>query len=309
MTLELHNRFRDVIVGFSGAIPAVGTFVSTLLGVFWPARERDIWEQIRHEVEALVNKRVLESELESRRNQLDGFKRNLQAYHDAIGLQKSQALTNLLFDARAIEPFMIGNNANRIHFIPMAAAFAFQHIGVLIEQFQFGAELYGQFNPTWRVDLETTHSRYATFFNTTLPLWRSWRVTQIEGTWWRSSSGGGILNPPRYFANGRVFDHVDGHEQTWRREIRDGDYFRPTVEAYIAERTARLFAEMNSIVNPVVNDLRNTIQQIMYVACLCYLIGVIFINLSLYLVETLQLSGLLALLMLPTSCSPFWPAP
>ena len=56
--IDWNSAVRTVIISGINAIPYVGSILSTLLRIFWPAPQRDVWGEIKTKVEAVINQHI-----------------------------------------------------------------------------------------------------------------------------------------------------------------------------------------------------------------------------------------------------------
>src|SRR5918992_610045 len=67
-----------------GKIPAVGSLLSALVSIFWPASGEDIWGEIEQQVEQAINKAIDQLVYEQVKNSLSGLNNNMTDYLAAV---------------------------------------------------------------------------------------------------------------------------------------------------------------------------------------------------------------------------------
>ena len=81
--LILETAKSLVVYGLS-QIPVVGKVVSVLVSLFWPSATQNTWEQIRAEVEKLIDQKISELVFEQTKSKLNGAGQVLKEYLNAV---------------------------------------------------------------------------------------------------------------------------------------------------------------------------------------------------------------------------------
>ncbi|KAM0491056.1 hypothetical protein ACHAP8_010944 [Fusarium lateritium] len=75
------GEVTKVLVGaVLSEVPLIGSLLSGLLDTFWPGGEKDIWEDIKGRVEALVDDKIEQNEAENIKKQLNSIGRLLKSF-------------------------------------------------------------------------------------------------------------------------------------------------------------------------------------------------------------------------------------
>jgi len=181
-----NNAAKTLVEAAVSFIPVTGGAAAILLGAIWPdSPPASLWDEIKGQVLALVDKEILNAEMEDRRLDLEALKTIMQEYTgipQADHGLRGQELLNLITCIELLRPKFTESN-NRIHLLPMAAPFALLHLTVLKERYRFGATLYGgQVDPNWLNLLKDEIKRYKAFFPAVYQEWRTWRASQITNS-------------------------------------------------------------------------------------------------------------------------------
>lgn len=78
------NTAKVTISAILGSIPEVGTFLSALTQILWPKDGDDVWDDIKGQVEALLNQDLTQLVENLEAQTLQGLKSSIQDYQDAL---------------------------------------------------------------------------------------------------------------------------------------------------------------------------------------------------------------------------------
>lgn len=141
-----NDMAKAIVTGALGHIPVVGGIISGLVGLFWPRRqptpeepepepERDVWEEVREEVEALIDQRMDEALFNGLQRRLNALGRSSQLYlnylHNgapATTVATQWLIAHNLYDLYK-DDFMDANNEWLV--APLFSHFAMLHASLL----------------------------------------------------------------------------------------------------------------------------------------------------------------------------------
>ena len=75
-----NNMAKKLAAMIASKIPQIGGVLSGLINVFWPTTEVSVWDQIKEQVEKLINQKISEYNLERQKQVLAGIKLNILQY-------------------------------------------------------------------------------------------------------------------------------------------------------------------------------------------------------------------------------------
>lgn len=78
------NTAMNVIASALGMVPEVGSLLSGLVYILWPSDQEDVWDQIKDQVQALVQQDLTQLVENLEAQTLQGLKDSIQDYRDAI---------------------------------------------------------------------------------------------------------------------------------------------------------------------------------------------------------------------------------
>jgi hypothetical protein len=78
------NTAMNVIASALGMVPEVGSLLSGLVYILWPSDQEDVWEEIKDQVQALVQQDLTQLVENLEAQTLQGLKGSIQDYQDAI---------------------------------------------------------------------------------------------------------------------------------------------------------------------------------------------------------------------------------
>src|ERR1700743_2955500 len=88
-----NNTARSIAIAVASKLPKVGGVLSFLMGQFWPTDEVSIWDQIKEQVEAMIDQKIAANNLAKLRKDLKGVQINLKNYQKLTDkTQKQTAL-------------------------------------------------------------------------------------------------------------------------------------------------------------------------------------------------------------------------
>lgn len=77
---DWNNRLRKLTMMLASMIPEVGKVASVILGEFWPEDKESIFDLIKKDIENLVDKKILEKEMEERKNEIGALRKVIEEY-------------------------------------------------------------------------------------------------------------------------------------------------------------------------------------------------------------------------------------
>ncbi len=133
---DVINDVRSIILyGFS-KIPYAGAFLAQLIGLFWPQNAESIWDQIKAQVEQLINKKIDEAIYVLVNGFLTGLGNNLKAFLQTVKLgdpvlmsQHFVACHNLFINE--LPQFQLKINDTQKQLLPLFVQFANLHLALL----------------------------------------------------------------------------------------------------------------------------------------------------------------------------------
>lgn len=180
------NKVREGTLGAIGKIPKVGGPIKFIAGIFWPKSKVDIWDLIKDQTEALIDKKLLIKELEVRKADLEGLKLSMSQYDDALTNEKAHLLVSMLNTINTLF-FKFKQSANAVHFIPHTILMAHLHLLLLRERAMLGKELFKEDNSeVWKNELSIAIETYLKYSEDIWDEWKEYRMSLVtlEGHTW-----------------------------------------------------------------------------------------------------------------------------
>ncbi|XP_053321067.1 uncharacterized protein LOC128492514 [Spea bombifrons] len=212
-----NDRIKDILVSITAKIPPIegipiGEIVSTLLKIFWPESEVDIWSLIKDQVEHLVDKKILEFELQERQNEIRALQKTMEMYVEAQVREKGSLMSSMIHASNELF-YKLTQSSNKPQLIPLLVTHSAQHLIILKERLLHGKEMYEEDNSKiWKSDLESQIKLYKDSFTSGYSAWIEWRKGRII-------VDVGVHTYPmpvppffRWEPYGRVHDEITGHE-------------------------------------------------------------------------------------------------
>lgn len=78
------NTAMNLIASTLGMVPVVGALLSGLVNILWPSDQEDVWDQIKDQVQALVQQDLTQLVENLEAQTLNGLKGSIRDYQDAI---------------------------------------------------------------------------------------------------------------------------------------------------------------------------------------------------------------------------------
>lgn len=72
------------IASFLGMVPEVGSLLNGLVYILWPNDQQDVWDQIKDQVQQLIDQDLTELTSNLENQTLQGLKNDIGDYQDAI---------------------------------------------------------------------------------------------------------------------------------------------------------------------------------------------------------------------------------
>lgn len=106
-----NNTARTIAIAIAGKLPKVGGVLSFLMGYFWPTDEVSIWDQIKEQVEAMIDQKIAANNLAKLRKDLKGIQINLRNYQKLTDKgQKQSALQSINTTIEAMIPSFLSGD-------------------------------------------------------------------------------------------------------------------------------------------------------------------------------------------------------
>lgn len=143
---DAHDDVRTVVLaGISAAIPKVGGVVSALVGVYWPENGVDYWEQVKKQVEALIDEKISKAVFQQVQEALQGLQNSTNLYLDRVKDSEhapeniyTQAAITLNSFAEAYPRFQ--SKGYEVLLLPLYAQMMNLYLSVQRDMVIFGAE-------------------------------------------------------------------------------------------------------------------------------------------------------------------------
>ncbi|MCC8371364.1 MAG: insecticidal delta-endotoxin Cry8Ea1 family protein [Rickettsia endosymbiont of Pseudomimeciton antennatum] len=133
---DVINNIRATILYGFGEIPYVGNFLALLIGLFWPSSEESIWDEIKAQVERLIDTKIDEAIYALVNGFLIGLGDNLKAFLQTVKLgdpalmsQNFVACHNLFVNE--LPQFQLQINDTQKQLLPLFVQFANLHLALL----------------------------------------------------------------------------------------------------------------------------------------------------------------------------------
>jgi hypothetical protein len=106
-----NNTARSIAIAVASKLPKVGGVLSFLMGQFWPTDEVSIWDQIKEQVEAMIDQKIAANNLAKLSKDLKGVQINLKNYQKLIDKsQKQSALQSINTTIEAMIPSFLSGD-------------------------------------------------------------------------------------------------------------------------------------------------------------------------------------------------------
>ncbi|WCN37101.1 insecticidal delta-endotoxin Cry8Ea1 family protein [Aneurinibacillus uraniidurans] len=201
-----NNRIKNITDAVVKKIPVVGSLVSFAIGQLWPTDKVDIWSLIKDQTKQLVDKSILDKEMEERKHEIEGLEDTMRQYVEAANHERGGFMTSMLTQLNIMH-HKLTKSSNSFHLIPFTITIANIHLTLLRERFSHGREIYSEDNTTvWQKDLTSRYQDYHKFFLDIYPKWKTWRENQITTRWYTDKHGTTV--PPFFYwtAHGEAED-------------------------------------------------------------------------------------------------------
>lgn len=149
---NIFNSLKDFVVIGLGEVPVIGWLLEGLAEILWPESSADVWNEIKDDVEALINQELEQFTYGQVMEDLQGVQNLLQQYiNDKTNSPDDQQiiysdLEALINQCITIQPHFAdwsGNSMNiqtAVILLPMLAQLANIHLGAYRDLFQFAAK-------------------------------------------------------------------------------------------------------------------------------------------------------------------------
>lgn len=133
-------------------IGGVLSLVGTLISIFWPGSQPDLWSQIREKVQALIDSAISDAEYAALQATITGLRNNLTDYlalaQQHIQLRSAQSLSQLRQKYIAVDTYCIGvrplflPHGSEERFLPLFVQFANLH-HILLQDMVLNGKAWG----------------------------------------------------------------------------------------------------------------------------------------------------------------------
>ncbi|XP_075715398.1 uncharacterized protein LOC142750294 isoform X1 [Rhinoderma darwinii] len=235
-----NDRMKTILVSITSLIPPiegipVGKIISALLKAFWPTSKKDIWSLMLKEVDGLIDKKILEFELQERNNEIHALQKTMQMYVEAQMREKGSLMSSMIHASNELF-YKLTESKNSVQLIPLVVTHSTQHLLILKERLLHGMKMYDEDNTAvWRKDLEDQISSYKDCMKDIYSKWVEWRNSRITI---KLGSGRRFIPIPPFFTyepHGSVYDEMTGDTGNYRYSGVVGpnnkNLFKPICEA------------------------------------------------------------------------------
>ncbi len=193
---EWNDRLKTITDRLVSELPYVGLIVGLLVNQLWPDSQKNIWELVKDQVQAAIDRSILLHVLDERQEDIDGLRNSMDNYLQNLdNREKGTWLITMLGKCDNLRAHFSAANT-RIHTLPLAVVAAQIHVGLLRERLQHGVELgLGSNTEPWKNDLNRKITEYRSYFRSTFLEWRTWRSEKIKVTYQHQ---GGFAAPGDY---------------------------------------------------------------------------------------------------------------
>ena len=246
-----NNRLRGWAIDFAEEMPVAGDIVGGMLDAFWPQDKASIWSLVKKQTERLIDKKILEAQLEERKNELRGMQDTLAQYFCAKDSERSGFLTSLLTTSNTLGEKLTGSK-NSKHLIPLTVTHAQTHLALLRERVNHGKKLYGEYNDSWLHQLEVAYAGYLSGLEEAFKEWKKWRFRQITSRTYLTEHPSGV--PPffTWHSHGEAHDTLTHRRIHYEKSLSSvKSYFSDAVLAAKKMYQAEAIARMADALGPV----------------------------------------------------------
>ena len=131
---DVLNKMKIVVATLLGEVPMVGTMLSMLVNLFWPFGGKSAWDQVRAEVEALIDTKIEQALFGVYVQKLDGLADGFKLYLSAVASNDKTQMLNY-FDIAHFEMTAIAKELENPQFewtfAPLFSVLAQLHIALL----------------------------------------------------------------------------------------------------------------------------------------------------------------------------------
>lgn len=175
------DALRAGVIALEDCIPYVGGIVAAITTVFWPENKKDVWDEIKDQVNKVVENAILENEYNVVKSQITAVRTSIDQYVSSPSnteqgniLIATMVLMNSLFER-------VNQSNNRHMLIGLMVPIGALHLTVLSERYNHYKVLFGQDNRTQALkELKSTYTQYKVFFDSVYVEWKNWRSTNLE---------------------------------------------------------------------------------------------------------------------------------
>jgi hypothetical protein len=108
-----NDTAKKLAMMIAGKIPTVGGIVAALIGYLWPTEEVSLWDQIKEQVEALIDQKIAANNLAKLRQSLKGVQISLKNYQRLTDrTQKQSALQSINTTIESMVPSFLSGDVS-----------------------------------------------------------------------------------------------------------------------------------------------------------------------------------------------------
>lgn len=192
---DFTDRIKTLLqFGIANFLPepykGAGKIVSLIIDLFWPGGSQpSVWDQVKEQVAALVDQKILQSRMETLTATLNGIQISLRNFENARNISRGQILNVLMVNFNVLNSHIQGTGSqvkDRKMMIPLAVATATLHLTVMRERLVNNI-IYspvGENNTAgYTKDLEEAIGWWQDYFGSTYKDWYDWRYPLIQRKW------------------------------------------------------------------------------------------------------------------------------
>lgn len=140
MGIDIYGDIRDFLIIGLGEVPAVGWLLEGLTEILWPDNSNDVWDQIKNDVEQLINQDLSDEKYANISEKLQGIQGLLSEYTGAVqtGDQSNIQvyLVNLILQCVTVLP-SFQDKTYGVLLLPLTAQLANIHLGAIRDYYTY----------------------------------------------------------------------------------------------------------------------------------------------------------------------------
>jgi hypothetical protein len=134
---DWNNAAKILLSNGLGEVPEVGWLIESIVEIYWPDNQPNVWDQVREQVKVLIDKEITDDDFKNLSEDLQGLDNVIENYLTVLKDSNPQEISEafevaygLFLDYAPTFEALAHSESDRVAFLPLFAQFANMHLAL-----------------------------------------------------------------------------------------------------------------------------------------------------------------------------------